>query len=380
MNTSHTRPLDSPPLLLLIALTPFLLALSKYMFWESVGVFDFYAFHLAGGLANSGQLEQLYNPQAIMAQYEAAYGVKTSLPWFYPPLLLPYCQFLALFPVATAYLVHSIISLSLYYALIIKAFPARWRDIIVLSALPITITLTFGHPTLLLLVFALAAYKIANKHLILALVFFMLAAAKPQIGGVLLLLFFLKKLPRSLGPSAVIAAVTILSIATLYTWDSWVLFFNSLLLAGHSLQAQTINQIWMSSAFISLQSHGMPTGLALVFHFALLIGLAMAAMRFLGLAQPDRFWFAAGVAMVFFSPYLMFYDLAFLLFPIIIALPHINTEKGKNWVYLLLLWEASLPIVMALEPEQNFNFIIGVGVVILLFAGLHRYRTTPQIY
>lgn len=376
MNPPSTRPLHNPALLVLVALTPALLVLSKFLLWDRLGIFDFYAFHLAGVLANSGQLAQLYNPQEIMAQYEAAYGISTSLPWFYPPILLPYCQFLALFPVATAYLIHSALSLALYYTLIIKAFPTRWRDIIILSALPITISLTFGHPTLLLLVFALAAYRLASTHLVLALVLLTFAAAKPQIGGVLLLLFFLKNLPRSLGPSAAIAGVSILSIAALYSWDSWSLFLESLFLAGHALEAQTINQVWMSSAFISLQSHGVPVALALGLHFALLIGLALDAMRRMGPAEPDRFWLAAGIAMVFFSPYLMYYDLALLLFPLIIALPHIDTDKGKNWVYLLLLWEVLLPVVFALEPRQNFNFAIGVGVVLLLLAGLHRHRST----
>lgn len=174
----------SKTLFRILAALPFVFVILKYARWEADGIFDFHTFHLAGVLANNGQAQLAFDWDTFVARFKPTYGTPGAFPWFYPPILLPYSQALALFNAPNAYLVFNFIGLSAYYLTIRSLFRTKFREIIVLSAFPLLIPIAFGHPIVFFLVFLLLGYHLSKHHPVLALIALTAVAAKPHVGGV----------------------------------------------------------------------------------------------------------------------------------------------------------------------------------------------------
>ena len=362
---------------LLIAAFPGLFTLSKFVLWERYGVFDFHSFHLAGLLANAGQIDQLYKPDVFSAQYLQHYGEPGQLPWFYPPLLLPYCQFLALFSVAVAFLVNGFISIAAYYLAVRWVFPDRSRDIIILSALPLIIALGFGHPIILFLSLLLIGYRLTPSSLGAGLLALTLCAAKPHLGGVALFLLFSRKLPKSLLPSTLIGISIVLIFAALYGWQVWWLFLQSISLAATYLEGGTINQQWISSLYAGALALNTPRLFAIMAQGSGLILFCSIGAYLFRHEKQDQFWVVAGLAAVFTSPYLMYYDLIFLLFPLALVVKRVHIRIARSWVYGLFLSEVGFLVLLAFKPAAPFGFLVFAAFTTMLFIGKARYAHRP---
>jgi len=344
----------------LILTFPLAFVISKFFMWNIYGVFDFYTFHLAGVLANSGQVDALYQPTVFMDFFEPTYGKAGLLPWFYPPVLIPYCQFLALFPVDVAYLVNGIISIAIYYAVIKHTFPAQFRDIIILSVLPLIVLLGFGHPSILFLAMIVLGYHFSKYSLWKGLLALTLAAIKPHLGGVVLLLVFMRAPRRSFLPSALIFVSFTGAFSLLYGGEIWLAFLQNLASAASYLKTGTINQQWISSVYGTFITFGASNQTALIAHVLAVIMVVGSTLYVFRRVSAERSWAAIGMGAVFASPYLMYYDIIFLLFPMALVIKSINTSAAKNWIYMLFVGEFAM--VAVLEHES----LSGMGTTILL--------------
>lgn len=346
----------SKALFWILAALPFILSVLKYSRWETYGTFDFYAFHMAGILTNEGHAMLAYDWDRFVALFGQQYGSTGSLPWFYPPILLPYAQALALFEVSTAYLVFCFSSLASYYLTVYFLFRNQFKEIIILSAFPLIIPIAFGHPTILFLVALLLAYRFARHTPVLALIALTLIATKPHVGGVILFLYFLKTAPKSILPSLAIAVVAILSTSLLYGGDIWFAFLTHLKDASRSVLSTQIENPFRASFYMTLAPYGMPAPIRWLLHLAMLAavcGLGAYAFRD---KKSDQFWVVAGIAAFFTSPYIVLYDYALLLFPLILVLKNSDIQTSRSWVLAVLLIEFIPMALIEIPPAYKFNF------------------------
>lgn len=374
----------SKTLFWILAAMPFILSVLKYSRWETYGTFDFYAFHMAGILTNEGHAMLAYDWDNFMTSFSAHYNSTDSLPWFYPPILLPYAQALAIFNVSTAYLVFCFTSLATYYLTVYYLFRDTFREIIVLSAFPLIIPIAFGHPTILFLVALLLAYRVSRHAPVLALIALTLTATKPHVGGVILFLYFLKTAPRSILPSLAIAVVAILSTSLLYGSDIWFAFLTHLKDASTSVLSTQIENPFRASFYMSLAPYDLPPPIRWLLHLTMLAavcGLGAYAFRH---EKSDRFWVVAGIAAFFTSPYIVLYDYTLLLFPLILVLKNSNLLENRAWVLVVLLIELFPMALIEIPPAYKFNlltvlvFIIAV-LMIKIKSGRHNLPPTNKI-
>ena len=347
------------PLFLIFAGLPFAFLILKALLWERYGIFDFHTFHLAGTLANAGETDILYDPARFVARYRAHYGAAEELPWFYPPLLLPWVQFLALFAPRAAYLVNGFLGLGLCYFALWRFYRPHHRALILLSVLPLSIPLAFGHPTPLLLAFILLAMARPPSEIFRPLALLTLAAAKPHIGGVILFAFFLRRWPQSLLPALLIALAVIGGLGLAYGFGIWEDFLGGMRTAGAYLQGAHFNREWIASFHALMQALGLPGPLALAAHFLMLAAIvAFLAHRYR--ENPEaRFWIPATAAAFFTSPYIMLYDTPFLLAVLAAAFRFTKGagEIDSRWFRIVLLVEI-LPLVLLGQPlALNLNFL-----------------------
>ncbi len=365
------------PLFLILAGLPFAFLILKALLWERYGIFDFHTFHLAGTLANRGETDILYQPAAFVARYRTYYGDAEELPWFYPPLMLPWVQLLALFPVRAAYLVNGFAGLALYYFAAWRLLRPHHRALILLSALPLSLSLAFGHPTALLLAFILLAMARPQGEIFLPLALLALAAAKPHIGGVILLAFFLRRWPRSLVPALVIAGAVIGGLGLVYGFGIWGAFLGAMKTAGEFLRGGHFNREWIASFHALMEAAGLGGAGALVAHFLVLLAiLAVLVHRYRG-SPEARFWIPAAAAAFFTSPYVMLYDIPFLLAAAAAALRFAGGAGGAageiegRWLRIALLVETAPLALLGLPLAFNPGFFAALLLLaaLLLAAG-----------
>jgi hypothetical protein len=352
----------SKTLFWMLAALPFVFVILKFARWETYGIFDFHTFHLAGVLANNGQAQLVFDWDTFVARFAPTYGTPGALPWFYPPLLLPYSQALALFKAPIAYVVFNFIGLAAYYLTVHSLFRDRFREIIILSAFPLLIPIAFGHPTVFFLVFLLLGYHLSKRNPVLALIALTVVATKPHVGGVILFLYFIKTLPKSLLPSIIIAAVAILSTSLVYGSDIWLQFLSLLKSASDNLLAMQLENPYRSSFFVAMAPFGVPVAIRWILHFALLAALCGLGAYAFRDTKADRFWVVAGLAAFFTSPYIVLYDYTLLLLPLILVIKNARTQEKCPWVVAVLFLESIPMVLTVLPPAYKFNFL-----AILLF-------------
>lgn len=363
-----------------LAAMPFILSVLKYSRWETYGTFDFHAFHMAGILANEGQAYLAYDWGKFVTLFGEQYGSTESLPWFYPPILLPYAQALALFKVSTAFLVFCFTSLTSYYLTVYFLFRDRFEEIIILSVFPLIIPIAFGHPTVLFLVALLLAYKLAQHAPVLALIALTLIATKPHVGGVILFLYFLKIAPKSILPSLGIAIVAIVSTSLIYGGDIWFAFLAHLDDASQSVLSSQIENPFRASVYMALAPYDIPAFVRWLLHLMMLAAICGLGAYAFKDEKSDRFWIVAGIAAFFTSPYIVLYDYAMLLFPLILVLTTSNILATRSWVLAVLLIELIPMALIEIPPAYKFNFstILVFTVLVLMVKIKSNHLTVPQ--
>ena len=382
MNKTRPAPVFAGKLFfVLIASLPLILVVIRYFKWETYGIFDFHVFHLAGLLANEGRIDQIYNPDIFIGKILEVYGKPALLSWLYPPLLLPYGQLLALMPVAEAYLVSGFFFTAVFYTAVRWAFPRNSREIIILSTLPLIIAFRFGQPVPLILILLIIAYRVENRSLWGGLLVLAFAAAKPQIGGVVLFVLFLRRLPRSLLPSIFIGAGFLLAFASLYGWNIWALSLQNIALAASYIESGIMNPRWVASVYAGLLAIGAPGPVAAAGQAIVLITFAATAAWLFREEKRQQIWMVAAIAMIFTSPYLMYYDLVFLLLPIGIVVSGMDARSGRNQIYTIFLLEVLMVVLVDQGTSSSYNFLFFCSVLaVLLFIKYrqNKARTSAQ--
>lgn len=371
----------SRTLFLVLAILPFATSILKYSQWEIYGVFDFYTFHHAGTLANNGQAYLAYNWLEFVSLFEVKYGDSSNLPWFYPPILLPYCQLLALFEVSTAYLVFCFSGLISYYLTVYYLFHDKYKEIIVLSVFPLLIPIAFGHPTIFFLVFLLLGYRLSQNYPVLALIALTLVAAKPHVGGVILFLYFLKTIPKSILPSLAIAVIAIASTSLFYGTNIWMLFLSQIKTGSENLHTLQLENHFHASFYNAINPYGLPTIVKWLLHFSVLTGLCGFGAYVFKDLKSDRFWVVAGIAAFFASPYIVLYDYVLLLLPLILVLINSDIQTNRPWVMAVLFIELIPMGIIGLPPAYKYNFlVVSVFTIAMLMIKVERgNKKGPQM-
>jgi len=223
----------------------------------------------------------------------------------------------------------------------------------------------------------LVGYRLAPSNLWAGLLALTICAAKPHLGGVALFLLFFRKAPKSLLPSTLIGASIGLIFAAFYGWKIWWLFLQSISLAASYLEGRTLNQQWISSIYASALAFDAPSLFATLAQVAALLLYCGIGAYLFRHEKSDQFWVVTGLAVVFTSPYLMYYDLVYLLFPLALVVNRMNMHKARNWVYALFLLEVGLLVLLELMPAATFGFLIFAAFTTMIFIGKARYSLKP---
>lgn len=320
------------------------------------GLTDFNSFHIAGSLAAQGHAEGAYDIRTMLDAQQALAGMRSFMPWTYPPPFTLLVEGLSRLPVGFAFALFSGGSF-LFYVFVLGRIAGKWLPGALLGVLPaVLLNLRTGQ----------------NGFLTAGLIggFLLLVGnRRPALGGLALGLMVLKP-HLALGAAAfaalrknvvsvAVAAATALAASALATWAYgpaiWVHFQAALGSALGFLAAGYYPLFRMASVYACLHSLGVPSGAAM----AAQVATALAALGLLSWSVarglPFRFQAAATCAATLsISPYCYDYDLALIGVALAFVLPDLVMRASQRelaflWASLWLACGYGMALTTAIE-------------------------------
>lgn len=286
---------------------------------------DFRVFWGASLLSLSHGPLAAFDPQLLYAAERVAFS-SSSLdpkfaPWVYPPTfqLLVYPLALVSYPIA--YVLFACLSLAACVAAcapLMKTRPLPW---ITLFAFPgIWVVILQGQNSLITLALAAVAVGVVKTRPVLAGVFAGMLIIKPQLAPVFPLMFLCGRHFRALLATALTMLMTCTVSTIAFGVPLWTAFFRSVLQFNATTLTHGDTGIWLAMpTFFALSRRlGMNVEAAYMVHYAVVLVALVASMQ-IWIKHPDSEMGAAAtiVTALMLPPYLLYYELAWLLLPII---------------------------------------------------------------
>lgn len=341
--------------------------------------FDFIAFWAASHMALAGHAQDAYDSALLFkAQQIAVPSFNGSYVWYYPPSFYLVVLPLALLPFIAAYWSFMLSTLGFYLLVlrrIVQGSTAMWC----LAAFSgLWANLFCGQNGFLTAALAGAALLSIERKPFLAGLFIGLLSIKPHLA----LLFPVALLAIGAWRTLVTAAVTAITLTAIGTAVLGIAvlkgFFAHLGDARLLLENGGLPWKLMSSVFASLRLLGMPVAWAYIAHFSVAVVAVIIVWRVWRHSQNWNLRAAAVMTATFLvSPYVFYYDMAWLAFPIAwLALDglHNGWLRGEREV-LVVAW--LLPLLMLVLIVAGLKVPLGsIVICILLWITLRRATVT----
>lgn len=298
---------------------------------------DFRVFWCASDVTLRGGAAAVFDQQRLGA-CEAALQAGTPLagmfgPWIYPPTFLTLVQPLALLPYAVSYA--AFVAISAVVCLIagvpaMKRNPLPW---VTVAAFPgISVAAIYGQNSLLTLGLAAGALGLLESSPIWAGICAGALVIKPQF-AILFPLFFLCGRHFRACAAAIATATAFCAVSTLlFGWSLWISFLRAAAWFQDAALAHGDGRLW--HAMPTLYAFAREMGAGAEAAYALHAGVAFIALLATSIAWACRSNYArcaaaAILATLIVQPYLVYYDLAWLLLPIIYACREVCAPRGS---------------------------------------------------
>lgn len=333
--------------------------------------YDFSAFYEAGRMADAGQAADAYDDRAMVAAEQAAFpGVRTRLPWNYPPSFQLVMAPLAALPYDLAWIVWTVSTVALYALLARRLAPPR--DLWVLLLAPAAaINLLVGQNGLLTTVLMGAGVLSLERRPLLGGALLGLLSYKPHFAVVAPVMLVATRQWRALAGAVLAGGGLALASLALLGPAPWIAFFGKAL---HPAVFTSSSSDWRNipSVQVMARTLGLPAGLASGLHWSVAAAaLAAAGWTWRRTGDPRLRAGALAAATLLVTPYLRLYDLVLLVLPTA-ALMTARPARAER-VLLAAAWLAPAALMFANPPVQ-----LGPLCALALLALVSRRALAPQ--
>ncbi|HEY4029849.1 MAG TPA: glycosyltransferase family 87 protein [Caulobacteraceae bacterium] len=330
-------------------------------------IFDFHAFMIAGQATWAGHMARVYDGQTMLGLEQQAGGHPVFMPWNYPPLfglvLAPFAQL----PMPLAFCLFASACFGLFFLALRRLAPGfAWLVLATLGPCTIVNLASGQNGFLTGALFALAASAFVRRKPGQGGVAIGALAFKPHMAVVWPVLLAIK------GRWATIAIAGAVAVAL--TGASFLAVgpepFKGFVAAsgqmGRNMAAGYYMLHRMTSLYASARSFGLPTGVAMTVHLAVLAGVLTGMVR-VGRRLPEPA--QAGLAImstVFLSPYFYDYDQPLFGVGLALVLPELAARTTRRELGFMLAAVAASQA--AGLPMSNPAFRPSIGGLLLLGA------------
>ncbi|PFH28577.1 uncharacterized protein DUF2029 [Burkholderia sp. JKS000303] len=344
------------------------------VFWSA----SFVSLH--GGATAAFDLPRLFAAEATLLP-----GIppeQIAAPWVYPPTFQLLVYPLALLPYAASYALFVCVSLAsalIACTPVMKNRPLPW---ITLLAFPgLWVTTAGGQNSLLTLAFAAGALGLLERRPIVAGICAGMLAIKPQLAVLFPLLFLCGGHFRALGAMAATAVLFCTASALAFGLPLWVEFFHSLSWFSHLVLANNAGGIWNAMPTLFAVSRRLGAGQTVAFAIQAAVAIpAVVATSVLWIRRKhaDLCSAAAIVATLLTQPYLVYYDLAWLLLAILYLCEHgrkTGTAGPADYAIMTLAWLVpGLSFLFVFKPSagQPAAILLPIFLILILSRASHR--------
>ncbi|MFD1557844.1 glycosyltransferase family 87 protein [Paraburkholderia silviterrae] len=285
---------------------------------------DFRVFWCASDVSLRSGAAAAFDQQRLLA-CEASLQRGTPLanmfgPWIYPPTFQMLIYPLALLPYAISYALFMGIGVA---GCLLASMPAMRQNILpwmTVVAFPgIWVTMVYGQNSLLTFGLAAAGLGMLETAPVWAGICAGILVIKPQLGVLFPLLFLCGRHYRACAAMILTAGMLCTASAVLFGWTLWIKFFQAAAWFRDAALVHGEGGLWhtMPTVFAFLRAAGVGLGVAYALHAAIaLAAVGATAIVWAHRTKRELRAAAAVVTSLMIQPYLVYYDLAWLLLPI----------------------------------------------------------------
>jgi len=349
-----------------------------------VGI-DFAIFWSAAKVAMAHGAASVFSPQWMLPM-EAALGLDDYSPWPYPPTFLLAVLPFGRLPFGVALTLYSVTGLLVYFAVLARFCRGLDRTYLpVLLAFPgVAIAIGLGQNSLFTIAATGAALAMIEVEAALAGVFIAMLAIKPQFGVLFPLALICGRQWKIFGVSALCTVVFAGASVVVLGQDAWHAFAAFLPQFSGLAVEQGGSMMWpgMPTTFALGRSAGLSVNASYQLHGVVAVPAALA-MAFLW-AQRARFELRAAsliIATLLMQPYIMFYDLAWLILPLVLLMRdgRVSALGRMEWVVLAAAWVAPAQALLSAYLHQYLNILPAVLVALLVIVVRRHLAATAVV-
>ncbi|MEX3983352.1 glycosyltransferase family 87 protein [Paraburkholderia sp. EG287A] len=313
---------------------------------------DFRVFWCASEVSLRHGAAAAFDNQRLLA-CEASLQAGTPLadmfgPWIYPPTFQLLVYPLASLPYAASYALFLGIGVAgclLACMPLMRQNTLPWATVVAFPG--IWVTMVYGQNSLLTLALAAGALGILETAPILAGICAGMLVIKPQLGILFPLFFLCGRHYRACAATILTATVLSAASAALFGWSLWIKFFQAAAWFQDVALVQGEGHLWraMPTVFAFLRAAGVGAGAAYSIHIAIALAAVLAtSMAWARRMNRELLAAAAIVTTLMIQPYLVYYDLAWLLLPIVCICAHANARHSStslsamDYAFVTLAW------------------------------------------
>ncbi|MCG8375481.1 MAG: DUF2029 domain-containing protein, partial [Chlorobiales bacterium] len=359
-----------------------IMVMAVYLFTYAIGLFstggvkdnlrrmsgDFVQYYAVSELALAGRADKAYDHAELYVKEESVKGVKTTLPWHYPPGFMLIIQPLARLPYEASYLLWQALGLIGGALIIRRIAPGRLPFLLFLAFPGTYLNLLFGQNGFLSLIF-LGGGLIAAER-------------RPFVGGLILGLLSYKPHLAVLVPASLLVARdyrTLLGMITgglslallsliVFGSEVWLAFFENIPFALKALESGAVPLAQMPTPTAALLMAGVGSGLVrLIQGLISLTALTSVLWVFYRPGDLPGRGPVLTLAALLTTPHALVYDLVLLALPLAWLGRREMVRRPRPWLIFLLAAGWVLPLA-AFGLAKAFGIQIGPVVLIALFA------------
>lgn len=337
--------------------------------------YDFSAFYEAGRLALHGHAAQAYDDRTMVAAEQAAFpGVRTRLPWNYPPSFQMLTAALAALPYASAWIVWTVGTTALLALMAGRL--VGWRSAWIVALAPAAaINVLVGQNGNLTAVLVGAGVLLLERRPFVGGLLLGLLSYKPQFAVLAPLLLLVTRQWRALAGVAVSGALLAAASLALLGEGAWLAFIDKTL---HPAVFTSSSSDWRSipSVQIMARTLGLPGAAGAALHgLVALAAIAGAAFVWIKRRNPRLRVAALAAATLLVTPYLRVYDLVLLALPIAVLALDETAAALPERIVLAIAW--LLPAYLLLG-RQSIQIGPLASLAVMGLVVWHATRTTAS--
>jgi len=347
--------------------------------------FDFAIFWSAARVAIEHGAAFVFSAQWMQPIETALWHEVNYSPWPYPPTFLFAVLPLGFLPFGNALLLYSALGVLVYGAMLAHISRSIDRALLpLLIAFPgVSVAIGLGQNSLFTVAAAGAALALLETNSALAGMCIVVLAIKPQFGVLFPLALICSRQWKVLAVSAV-CVLTFAGISTaVLGLDAWRAFAEFLPQFSRMAVEEGGSGMWpgMPTIFALSRSAGLSVHAAYLMHGLVAVPAAMA-MVFLW-AQRARFELRACsliIATMLMQPYIMFYDLAWLILPIVFLIRDgkVLALNRMEWMIVAAAWVAPVQGVLSGYVGHYLN-VVPAALIALLVLVMRRHLVTAEV-